>query len=370
MTSQTETVDGGPAPLPEGVSARRIRKALVRLGALVVLVVVAITLLPGLGKLRGEFARAQPGWIALGAVLEVLSALSYVLAFRGVFCTKMSWATTYKIALAEEGVDSLLPVGGAGGLALGAWALRRGGMPAEEIGRKTVAFFLLTSVPNVVSLALLGIALALGLLPGHAGLALTIVPAVVAIGAIAAALALGRFSRHVAERLTRASAGPRLTRLAPALRAFGDGVVFALDQLRRGGPLLWIGIVGYMVFDVLVLWASFRSLGSAPELAIVWIAYLIGQLGNLVPLPGGIGGVEFGLIGTFALYGVSAATATAAVFIYLVLELWIPAILGAFAFVQLRALLRREQRAIDICRPGEAVEIIGRGHVVVKPQTS
>ena len=365
-----ESVDGQPAPLPAGVNAHRIRTALVRLGALAALVVAAIVLLPGLGGLRSQFAHAQPGWIALGAGLEVLSALSYVLAFRYVFCTRMSWRTTYKIAMAEEGVDSLLPVGGAGGLALGAWALRRAGMPADEIGRKTVAFFLLTSVPNVVSLAILGLGLAVGVLPGRANAALTIIPAVVAISAIAGAIALGRFSHRVAERLSAMSGTRRLTRLAPALRAFGDGVDDSLHLLRRGGPWLWVGIVGYMVFDVLVLWASFRSLGSAPELTIVWIAYLIGQLGNLVPLPGGIGGVEGGLIGTFALYGLPAAKATAAVLIYRVLELWIPAILGGLAFIQLRALLRREQEAIDICRPGEAVEIIGRGPVMVKPRAS
>jgi len=156
----------------------------------------------------------------------------------------MSWPTTYKLAMAEEGVDSLLPVGGAGGLALGAWALRRGGMPAEEIGRKTVTFFLLTSVPNVASLTILGILLAAHLLPGHARLVLTIVPAAVAIGAVAGALALGRSSKRLGERLARTTKHRRLARAAPALRAFGDGAKEAVHQLWRGGHLLWLGIVG------------------------------------------------------------------------------------------------------------------------------
>ncbi len=368
MEPQLDSTDGYAAPIPAGVNARRIRKALVRLGALVVVVVVAITLLPGLGQLRNQFAHAKPGWIALGAAFEVVSALAYVLAFRGVFCTKMSWSTTYKIAMAEEGVDSLLPVGGAGGLALGAWALRRAGMPADAIARKTVAFFLLTSVPNVGTLALLGIALAVRLLPGHTSTVLDIVPAAIAIGAIVAAVELGRASHQIAERLTKPTSTNRAARFASALRALGDGVDEAIHQLRRGGPALWVGIVGYMLFDILVLWASFRALGAAPELTIVWIAYLIGQLGNLIPLPGGIGGVELGLVGALALYGLSAATAAAAVLIYRVLELWIPAVLGAVAFIQLRALLRREQDAIDICRPGELVEIVGQGRVVVKPE--
>jgi len=67
------------------------------------------------------------------------------------------------------------------------------------------------------------------------------------------------------------------------------------------------------------------------------------------------------------LYGLPAVTSTAAVLLYRVIELWIPAVLGLIAFVQLRALLRREADAIDFCQPGETVEIIGLGPVVAKP---
>lgn len=354
-------------PLPGAISTTRLRRALIRLGALILLAIVVVTLLPGLGELRSQFARARPEWIVVGCALEVLSALAYVLAFRVVFCTRMRWGTSYKIAMSELGADSLLPVGGAGGLALGAWALRRGGMPVAEIARKTVAFFLLTSVPNVGALVLLGVGLATGVLPGHASVALTVVPAVVAAGAILATLAVGRLTRRIETRVSERTRGSRLARLAPALRATGDGVDEAVHLLRRGDPLLLLGLVGYMLFDVLVLWASFRALGSAPQLTIVWIAYLIGQLGNLIPIPGGIGGVELGLIGTLVLYGVPAVTATAAVLLYRVIELWIPAALGLVAFVQLQRLLRREADKIDLCQPGEIVEIIGQGSVIAKP---
>ena len=151
------------------------------------------------------------------------------------------------------------------------------------------------------------------------------------------------------------------------LRATADGVDEAVVLIKRSNPLLMFGIVGYMLFDILVLWASFRALGSSPELTIVWIAYLIGQLGNLIPIPGGIGGVELGLVATLVLYGLPALLSTAAVLLYRVIELWVPAILGAVAFVQLRRLLRREAESIDLCQPGEIVEIVGRGPVVAKP---
>jgi uncharacterized protein (TIRG00374 family) len=365
MTAPTGAVpDTQPAPFPGALSASHVRRALIKLFALALIAVVATVLLPGLGELRDRFAHADPGWIAVATAFELLSVFAYVPAFRIVFCTRMSWATSYKIAMAEEGAGSLLPVGGTGSLALGVWALRRGGMPATEIARKTVAFFLLTSAPNVAALAIVGVGLAAGILPGDANLALTLIPAAVALGAIIASLAIGHLARRMEMRLRARPEESRLTRLGPVLLATADGVDAAVAQLRRGNPLLLVALVGYMAFDIFVLWASFRAVGSAPEVSIVWIAYLIGQLGNWLPLPGGIGGVEIGLIGTFVLFGLPVATATAAVLLYRVIELWIPAALGIVALVQLRRLLRRETESIELCQPGDAVEIIGRGPVI------
>src|SRR6185437_5492330 len=181
----SSSVLADPEPLPGDVSPHRLRRGLVRLGGLVAVAVVVVTLGPGLGELRRRFADARPVWIVIACVFEVLSVLSYVPAFRAVFCRRMSCATSWKIAVAEEGAGSLFPLCGAGSLALGVWALRRGGMPGEEIGRKTVAFFLLTSAPSVVMLCLLGAGLATGMLPGGGGLLLTVLPAAVAAGAIA-----------------------------------------------------------------------------------------------------------------------------------------------------------------------------------------
>jgi uncharacterized membrane protein YbhN (UPF0104 family) len=352
--------------LPPSVSTRKVKQGLIKLGAVVVLVVVVVELLPGLDSLRSKFAHASLSWILVAIAFEVLSTLSYWPAFRSVFCTRMSWSHSYKIALAEEGADSVLPVGGAGGLALGAWALRRAGMPTADIGRKTVAFFLLTSVPNVVTLALIGLGLALGILPGHTSLALELAPVAVAIGAVALAIGIGHLSRTLAGKVAGAE-GSRLMRIAPALKITADGVQEALRLLRRGDPWLLIGITGYMVFDILVLWASLRSIGLTPELALVWMAYVIGQLGNLIPLPAGIGGVELGLVGMLVLYGFKAVPSAAAVLIYRAIQLWVPAVLGGVAFVQLRMLLRHEAESIELCKPGEVVEIIGTGPVVPKP---
>jgi uncharacterized protein (TIRG00374 family) len=120
---------------------------------------------------------------------------------------------------------------------------------------------------------------------------------------------------------------------------------------------------------MLAFWAAFRAVGASPELALIGMAYLIGQLGNWLPVPGGIGGVELGLVGALVLYGLPALTATAAVLLYRVIELWIPAVLGIAAFVQLRLLLRHETQAINLCQPGESIEIIGLGSVTINRST-
>jgi uncharacterized protein (TIRG00374 family) len=356
-----------PEPLPSDASPHRLRRGLLRLGGLVAIAVVVVTLAPGLGELRSRFAHARPVWIVIACAFEVLSVLAYVPAFRAVFCTRMSWGTSYEIAVAEEGAGSLFPLGGAGSLALGVWALRRGGMPAEEIARKTVAFFLLTSAPSVGMLFLLGAGLATGILPGGGGVLLTVLPAVVAAGAIAATLAVRRLARGAEARIRRRGEGSRWVRLASALSATSDGIDEALRQLRRANPLLLVGIVGFLVFDMLVFWASFRAVGASPELALIWIAYLIGQLGNWLPVPGGIGGTELGMVGALVLYGLPAFTATAAVLLYRVIELWIPALLGLAAFAQLRLLLRRETEAIKLCQPGDTIESIGLAPATIDP---
>ncbi len=125
----------------------------------------------------------------------------------------------------------------------------------------------------------------------------------------------------------------------------GDGVEEAIILLREGDLILLLGLVAYLAFDVLILWAGFRAFGAAPPMAILWIAYLIGELGGLIPLPGGIGGVDAGLVGTLALYGVPLTAATSAVLAYRAIALLVPSVLGAAAFVALRRTLRGRRRA-------------------------
>jgi uncharacterized membrane protein YbhN (UPF0104 family) len=294
-------------------------------------VVALVLLLPGLSSLRESFSGAKAGWIALGAALELLSCASYVLVFRAVFCRRMSWRTSTEIGLSEQAANSLLSVGGTGGLALGAWILGRGGVPARQIARRTVAFFLLTSLANVVFLALGGLALAGRLLAGPSNPLLGILPAIVGVGAIALALAVGKGARAL-------GAGSKRPKV--------------------------IGSVGYMLFDIAVLGVCFPAFGNPlPPVDALLLAYIIGQLGGLVPLPGGIGGLDLGLIGALVLYGVDATEAAVAVLAYRGLLLLVPALIGLPALMSLQRRMRREEHDIAACVPGQEIEVVGLGIV-------
>ncbi len=359
--SRVQQVSRDELAMPAELDQHRLRSRLIALGCIVLGVVLVVTLLPGLSGLRKQLEQAKPGWLVAGAVLKYLSGLSYVAVFRAVFCRRMSWRMSYQIGMAELAANALLPTGGAGGLALGAWALSRSGVPGPHIARRTVAFFLLTSLPNVVALILVGVALTLHLLPGHTSLALALVPAAVAAAAIVGVLWLGRLADRVRRRAEHEHGAT--ARRVRFLGALADGVAESLVLLREGNATLLLGLAGYLGFDVMVLWATFHAFGAVVPLAIIWIAYLIGELGGLIPVPGGIGGVDLGLVGTLALYGVPLAAATAAVLAYRAIALWVPAVFGGVAFVGLRRTLRGEASEIASCGPDAELDVIGRGRV-------
>ncbi len=99
----------------------------------------------------------------------------------------------------------------------------------------------------------------------------------------------------------------------PALAASGVRTAIELIRERDAGLL---GALAWWGFDISVLWAMFHAFGSPPPFTVIWMAYFVGMLGNLLPLPGGLGGVEGGMIGAFAAFGVDFNLAVLAVLSY------------------------------------------------------
>jgi uncharacterized membrane protein YbhN (UPF0104 family) len=323
--------------LPSEFQTRTLRRRLLQAVAALLALVAFFALAPGLGDVRHLLSEARPGWLAVGTLLEGLSFGSYVLMFGPIFCTGLSGRRSWQIGGSELAMGSLVPASGAGGLALGAWVLHRGGLDSELIARRSVAFFLIKSSVNFVAVAVLGAAMAIGLGP-DLSLWLTAFPAALAVAALGAVVAVGRLGPSGSPP----AGASRLMRWAHAARrASVDGVGEALRILRSRNARVLAGALGYWVFDNAVLWATFHAFGLSPPLTVVLMGYLIGQLGGLLPIPGGIGGIDGGLIGTLIVYGAPAAGTGAAVLAYRVILFWLPLVAGGIAFAALRRDLPR-----------------------------
>jgi len=182
--------------------------------------------------------------------------------------------TARRVAWTEMASGALLPGGGVTALAAGGWLIRLTGMPADRIVRRSSALFFLTSAVNVTALAAGGFLLALGLGEGPSDAILDGAPIAVGLGAIVGALAIPRL------------VGARKHRSRAWVDHLAEGIRDAQRALTQ--PTWRLGAaVGYLAFDIAVLWATLRALGYAPALAALVVAYLVGYLATWLPIPGG-----------------------------------------------------------------------------------
>jgi uncharacterized membrane protein YbhN (UPF0104 family) len=237
-------------------------------------------------------------------------------------------------------------------------------MSVDHIARRSVAFFLLTSLANVGTLIVFGAALAIGLFGHDRQPALTLGFAAAAVLAIVITLAFpalgSRLGAGTGAPLTGAGRAKKIARRS--LVALTEGVQDGESLLRHEPAGVLVGSFGYMGFDIAVLGACFLAFGYSPEFGVLVVGYIIGQLGGLLPIPGGIGGTEGGLIGTFALYHVPLSASATAVLTYRAFQLWLPAVLGSIAFVQLRRSLQKHDDPAALCQPfSEPIPALANG---------
>jgi hypothetical protein len=124
-----------------------------------------------------------------------------------------------------------------------------------------------------------------------------------------------------------------------------------------------VGAIGYLWFDIAVLFVCFAAAGQTPPLAPVVLAYQIGYLSNFIPVPGGIGVLDGSLIGMLVIYGLGGTVATAATLVYHAISLWVPAVWGTIAFVVLQ---KTKKRPIVLRNPPE--ELQPRSHEPKSPR--
>ncbi|HEY0343631.1 MAG TPA: lysylphosphatidylglycerol synthase transmembrane domain-containing protein [Solirubrobacteraceae bacterium] len=338
-------------PRSVGEFARQHRRALVVLLLAAVAIACVAVILPQVVGLRGTLDRLRQGnktWLLVGALFEAVSLGGYAAALRTVFSWNdvcIGWRAAYQITLAGTVATKLFAAAGAGGLALTVWALRASGLDARAVARRIAAFQILLYAVYMGAMFFFGVGLATGLLAGGAASSVTLVPAV--FGAVVIGLSLAfsragdRIEQGLMERARTSRRGSRtMERLAAVPRTVHDGMVTAIEVLKR--PRLGLlGALVYWGFDIATLWAAFHAFGAPPPVPVVVMAYVVGQLANAIPLPGGIGGVEGGMIGAFLAFGLNGGDAVLGVLAFRAISFWLPTLPGLFAYFQLRRTIAR-----------------------------
>jgi uncharacterized membrane protein YbhN (UPF0104 family) len=301
------------------------------------------------GVVPGSSARLSnpaPGWIAVEVLLELLACAAYGLLFHGVFSQdpyRVGRLRAMQIGVGELGAFVVVPTG-AGGPALRIWALMRGGMPFVVVMVRSVIHAAIFNLPYVAAAIALGTGVALGIGPGHAPLAVALAP----LGVVIGTLSLVGLATLLARRQPTGPL-PRWRRVGrDVIQAVPTGVRELPRSLRH--PTLTLYSVGYWAGDCGVLIAAFHAVHGSAPIGVIVLAYMLGQLGNALPLPGGVGGIEPILLGVLTASGVNLGLGAAAILLYRFVSLGIQALAGAIAVATLTASLQRAPGAGRVAR--------------------
>ena len=292
----------------------------------------------------------DPLWIGIALAFSVLMFFSYVALFKGVVGEQLElrWNESYQITMAGLAATRLFSAGGAGGIVLTYWALRKAGMPRRQSAARMVAFLVLLYAVYMFTLVINGALLEAGVFTGPDPAGLTIVPAAIAGGVILIflliALIPGDFQRRLAESSPDTRWGRIAVRVAsvPETMAAGTRLAMAIVRNPSKGGLALAGAVGFWAANIAILWASFKAFDVSVGGAVIVQGFFVGMAANLFPFaPGGVGAVDAGMIGTFVLFGLPGGAVFAAVLVYRVIAFWLPLPPGIVAFLQLRKTVQR-----------------------------
>lgn len=332
---------------------RRLAQTLVAVLVLVAGIYFLFPKLVGVEDGIRQLSSGSPVWLTVALGFGVLMFVAYVGLFKGVVggdALRLSWGESYQINMAGLAATRLFSAGGAGGIVLTYWALRKAGMPRSQSAARMVAFLVLLYAVYMLTLVINGVLLETGVLSGPNPAGLTIIPAAIAGGVIALFLLVALIPADLQRRLVRSSPETRVGRLGaklasvPATVSTGTRTAIQIIRNPRHGWLAIAGAVGFWAANIAILWASFKAFGVAVPGAVIVQGFFIGMMANLIPgAPGGVGAVDAGMIGTFVLFGLDGDSVFAAVLCYRLVAFWLPLPPGVIAFFQLRRTVARWQ---------------------------
>jgi uncharacterized membrane protein YbhN (UPF0104 family) len=166
---------------------------------------------------------------------------------------------------------------------------------------------------------------------------LTFLPAAIAALIVVGAIWAAGWGHRLAGRTKRRW-------LREGLHVVATGVSGTVEVLRHWNWRVlgtWVDLFGWIG----ALWAALYAVGDHLPFAVVAMGYLIGQIAQVIPVPGGIGAIDAGVTGALVLYGADAAKAAAGELISHAIALLIPILVGGVGLVLLpRAINKQRSR--------------------------
>jgi uncharacterized membrane protein YbhN (UPF0104 family) len=329
------------APTHGDIKRKLIRGGII-VAVLVVVVIAVIALLPGLNGVRSALSAASPGWVAAAAGIQALGVGGAVVFVELVFAD-VPHRLTWRMGGAQQAANALLPTGG--GTLVSYFTLSAIGWKAEPFAERTAVQIIASAAPNILAIIFVGLGMGLGLFSGPSDWWLTWLPAAIGIVVVVGAIWAAKWGHWLAGRTKRRW-------LQTGLRVAATGISGSVEVLcTRSWRVLgtWVDLLGWIG----ALWAALYAVGEHLPFAVVAMGYLIGQVAQAIPVPGGIGAIDAGVTGALALYGADASEAAAGQLLAHAVGLLVPIVVGGVGFVLLPRAIEK-QRSLLAQTPGVA----------------
>ncbi len=269
-----------------------------------------------------QLGTMDPGWAAAAVLFELASCLSYVVLFRRIF-PEPPRRTSWRVAWIAMGTGAVLPGGNISSAVSTGLLLRKHGLGSARLAERCAALLcFLTGLGFLINGAA-AVLILLGVDSRDYDLPHSLGPIAVSAAVLGGATLLAHVIRRMGTRVPRAVAAVAL--------ALDGGWAIVRDLHWR-----LLGAAGFTLLDMGALWAACHATGHPLGWPALAVAYCIGYLATLIPMPAGIGVLDTGLSGSLVLYGVAGPAAVGAVLIYHAISVWVPGAGGLIAWLPTR----------------------------------
>jgi len=296
------------------------------------------------GQVIETVAHLSPPWLAAAVGLELASCLSYVVVFRRFF-PEAPRPVSRRVAWIAMGAGAILPGGNFSSAAATGLLLRHHHTGARGLVERCGALLCFLTLFGFAVNGVVGVLLLLGLGRGphdleHAGIPVLV--SVFVLGSATLAMLVGARLRTPAPKVVRA--------LVKSLEGARDSLFAPHWRL--------LGAAGFLCLDMGALWAACRATGHPLGVLALALAYFVGYLATMIPMPAGLGVLDSGLAGALVLYGFSPAASVGAVLVYHAISIWVPCLGGLIAWLPTRRAPRASTAAGRLVEPSATASAI------------